>query len=304
MRDWICSRVAFTIGFCGSVVGMAEGSSHPLGGPSTFKGSEKIYSVKDFIDSFERFASYKNLQEGQLKPAFRFFLADGAARFFDQQPPERTFEEVKKSFFDRYKKSTLSRLVEIGELTRESQKNESVIEFVDRILLKCRELGLSEEETKNIVLRGTKPSARAFILRGDHSTLRELIERASMADECVPSRDDESLIMSVINPLKEAIQSLETPASRADNQSPESNVCLACFFHQKEQWGNEESACWECGGYLENNVNVLDEVEQDPEPCPACGFFFHDGDHCPAEGKICWNCDGMDHFARCCDLGE
>jgi len=145
----------------------------PLGLPKKFNGADHDYSVKDFLESFDRFALYLKLKNDQLKPVFRMLLEDNAARYFDSVPDKNTIAEVRQAFEGRYRLPLLSRLHLIAALWQRNQySHEKTLDFIDYISYKGSELDLTDETVRCIVLKGMNHEVRAHVMQGEYKTFR------------------------------------------------------------------------------------------------------------------------------------
>ncbi len=217
--------------------------------------------------------------------------------------------DVKAEFKERYELATIPRLERSSELWRRNQKpDEKVLDYIDFIMYRGKELGMDDSELRKIILKGMRTTIRSYVLQEDHDTLDQIKKRARKAEQGISSLTEEERKM-IMDPLMKSLENLEIGASvnavdpmqlerhyqnaswEQPEEYPEENEMGEAMDYQESGW---EPAYEDTGMF-----DPADTPEFLPE-CSGCGFDYYPGHQCPAQGQICWFCGGPDHFERVC----
>lgn len=158
--------------------------------PSSFYGTDSE-DVDDWLDQFERVASFNKWTPAQKLENVYYSLEDGARIWFENR--ERRLEtwddfrrEVRDSFASSDRRDRAQSLLEI----RIQKPNESVVMFVEDMarLFRRADPDMSEPKKLRYLMHGVKEQLFAGLVRNPPRTVQEFIKEATAIERAVQER--------------------------------------------------------------------------------------------------------------------
>ena len=303
-----------------------------LGCPKSFTGADLTYTITDFLACFDRFVTYKKLNDDQKLSTLRMLLDDGAARFFDRSAVHNDLAQIRTALIDRFKLPTVSKLELTAQLWQTSQNPaEKTQDYIDSIRHKGSELGITNNEIRSIILKGLHPSVRPYILQNGHDDMAALLQSAKLADQSISIHTQDSSLVAMVSDLKSKIDNLTLSAvnvvqeksvsfnDRVDRPYSSRNPQNTSHSRERHRSLSRDRTSrtpspWprkshDIGSFRDSafnrgrpNFNSQDTSRYvaNNKSCFKCGKQYSPSHKCPAIGKQCRRCNKMNHFAIVC----
>ena len=193
----------------------------------------------------------------------------------------KTFTEAFQTRFDRYKNNQAS----YSLLKNRKQKpGEDTMEFIDDMAHLCRNLGLQEKHTVQMIIEALRPEFRPATSQQNLATLKDLRDHVG---ECHTSPEPTSSDSTIAATLLRQNEVLSKISALLNLNQPVAPV----QGHTKQTRGYQQNSY--------RHTQSQQQRTQTNQSCRNCGEF-HFRSQCKAKGKQCFKCGKSNHFAKVC----
>ena len=165
-----------------------------------------------WISRFEHYIKLKGWTPEQAATAIPLYLQGNAMLWYEalSEATKQNAAEVKRHFLDRFEKRSVGQWREKEIFfTKKQGIDESVEEFCETVHRLAKDLNKTEDDIKDVIIRGLTPQIRQFVLTREHDTLTDVMRNARIAQSLGPTND------TTLSEIHSKINSLE---SKIDNQ--------------------------------------------------------------------------------------
>ena len=144
--------------------------------PTIYDGSSNPIN---WTSQFKSWVQLQRLDESSAINALTFYLSGAAKIWYDGLPSSsRDLKAVLKLLEIRFTKS------DDDDIMITQKANESVLEFIDRVLVKAAEMKIPEPLMLKLAKKGFHQGLQTFIIQRNPKTMDELREAAIIAEKC------------------------------------------------------------------------------------------------------------------------
>ena len=175
---------------------------------------EAFCTTKDadlWLKKFENFCKLKGWKDEQIVAAFPLYLSDSAVLWYDSlsQETQNTVTELKKTFLERFSITELGKWKTIEHFfNRKQTADESVEEYCEAVRRMASQLSKTENDIKDVIIRGFRPDIRRFVLGKEPKSLHDTVKYARTA-QAIADCDN-----SPIAAIQEQLSALELKMDR------------------------------------------------------------------------------------------
>lgn len=183
-----------------------------LGKPSPFTGKD-ANALPEFLKSYDKWAAYRTFDDAAKLKTFPLLLLEGASRFYDELPANKkdTYAHLKEAIQERYKISEVNKINNISNLWQQKQKSgQSSLDFIDDVKFSAKILEVSEDEIKNIILKGLHPQIRSYVIQNNHEDIEQIQTSAKIAENSYFVDAGEPAMVSVLEKFGEELSKLSS----------------------------------------------------------------------------------------------
>lgn len=174
--------------------------------PKAFTGTESDPDAPErFVEQFERYASFKGLDNTEKLRLFAILLKDQASDWLSVQDQDtiNTYDTLLKQFKKAYFKSSELRWLQASKIYTTKQGDlESVNSYIVRLKKAARNLDISEAMLHYAFISGLKLTLRNHVLAQGVKTLEDSLNAAKIAETSLSSEPPASLFMQAIEANK------------------------------------------------------------------------------------------------------
>ncbi|XP_033739209.1 uncharacterized protein LOC117326561 [Pecten maximus] len=227
--------------------------------------------AKMWIARFELFVKTKGFNANKAKSVLPLMLKDGALRWYMSLPDEikDDYDSLTDAFMQRYGPDENTKWQRTAQLYQTKQSpGQTVEDFITLVTSKGQDVGLSEEQTQQVIINGLKANIRQFVLQNNPQNMEDLRRWAKLGElTCSDENEQHHEVVAAITRLEEQLQALSVQAAQG-------------------AWNNNKGS---------------QNQRQSQRKCGFCGRDWHEQlTNCPARGKTCAKCKKQNHFARVC----
>ena len=296
--------------------------------PVPFHGKSSE-NAKDWLSYFQRYVTFKQLQDRSALGLFALLMRDAANTWFLSLSDDvrSDLKETLKSFWDKFEPTPVSRWRRASDMwNRDQRQDESVDAYHYDMLRRATEVNAPDEMTRYAIMKGLRPAYRAYVMQQNPKTTEELLE-AALATFTDSSSATSSAILDAINRLEQRVtapfEETRRPALRnstSPSRFPRSpSPAFPSRDRRQVRFNDQRSQPFNDTRQPFRNVEQRQWNEQPPPPqwraqprtptgppfarpqagCRNCGRI-HAANACFAYGKTCRNCGKSNHFAVVC----
>ena len=177
--------------------------------PVPFHGKSSE-NAKDWLSYFQRYVTFKQLQDRSALGLFALLMRDAANTWFLSLSDDvrSDLKETLKSFWDKFEPTPVSRWRRASDMwNRDQRQDESVDACHYDMLRRATEVNAPDEMTRYAIMKGLRPAYRAYVMQQNPKTTEELLEAALVAEATVTdsSSATSSAILDAINRLEQRV---------------------------------------------------------------------------------------------------
>ena len=303
--------------------------SDTLIAPTHFYGLS-TESSEDFLEHFQRYSDFKQLQKRQAAQLFGMLLRGAAGRWYMvltdaiKNDYDLLIEAFKRSYF---KQPETEWLLAKNLWSQVQSPNETVLDFVSRIKRLAHELKADDVQINHAVVAGLQPHLRLAVLQTGQSSLEQTIRFARIAESNGPPSHDPNAANSLLETIKqqneiakEQSRQISELTSKLSTLASNTQVAAGVESYEKSDSRDEgRTRAWSPRRpepkntpqrvQRENYIRRQEGERPRPlfhsrsdrprNPCGSCGRT-HPPAECKAKGVTCYNCHKLNHLARFC----
>ena len=156
-----------------------------LPSPGTFSGKSTDNGL-EFLQRFELWANYRNLNEAGRLNAFALLLRDSASLWFRVLPDDckDTWGHLRQNFNQRFGLNPHTNYQRASALWSMTQNtDEPVLNFIERLRLAASEVNVPDEQLRFLIINGVRPGIRQHVIKSNPADLQALIDAAVLAEQ-------------------------------------------------------------------------------------------------------------------------
>jgi hypothetical protein len=224
-----------------------------LPGPGGFQGTP-LERGRDWIQTFNLWAAYRNHQDPAKLNALPFFLKDAALRWYNTLPgpTKANWGLLQAAFNQRYGLNAQAEWQRASLVWKCHQTpGEAVLDFISRILQAADDAGIPADnpaaglnQRRHAVISGLKPTLRQHVLHQNPVDLPAVQQAAALAEQCeLPVHQDtltdsiarlEQQMQQLTLATVEAVQPRSNPQS-TDHPPPRGASPTNRYYNQSPQ---------------------------------------------------------------------
>jgi hypothetical protein len=299
--------------------------------PQPFYGKSSDDDVASWVRQFERYATFRALDDSTKLQLFRMLMKGQAAEWLNSSSVEdiSEYDDLIAAFRERFALSDVQLCQKASRLWgREQSATETVDEYVADMRKAARQLQMADDNMLRFaIMRGLRPAIRLHVLQSNSTTVDDAIKAARTAEAALQSvPDSTSAVGELTATMKEfmtkmtsstAAPSTPTVAVVAGNRPRRTDSCSPSRvrfessnadrrssgdrsdyrrqaserFANNQQFGNRRP-------YQRGRGYGKQQSTRDYD-CRNCSRQHGEG-LCAARNVHCFHCNRRGHFARAC----
>ncbi len=182
--------------------------------PTNYSG-QSTENATDWLTRFENYSKLNGLDNAKKIITFQLLLKGASSCWFNclTDAEKKDYDVIVKKFKDTFMSSSKNLINTLRLETRKLQPSESCEAYINEVLNISNQIGLSEKEISQTLLRGLPGSMRAHIIAFNPTTMDDTIQRIYLAEATIKiqQKEDVSVIDNGSNEQITAIaQAMQT----------------------------------------------------------------------------------------------
>jgi hypothetical protein len=167
--------------------------------PKPFSGTA-TEDPEAWVEYFDRYARYKNMNDDEQAALFAMFMRDGAAQWLSTLPAQttRSYFALKQAFQDNYFKWRELLWKEAVDLFNQSQRQDELVDdFVTRLKRCARRLNITNDTLHFAVIHGLRSPIRLHVLQPGVQDLEHTLRAARIAEASTATDPLTTLLLTI-----------------------------------------------------------------------------------------------------------
>ena len=303
-----------------------------------FKG-DNTQNPETWLTNFNQYCSFYDLTKKKSAESFPFHLEGHAKIWYDtvSDSKKHHFDFLIAAFKDRFKDK--QHLLDITILQTHQGRNESVLDFLSRLLKLATNRNISDDILLAVAMNGLKADLKTIVMTKEPKNIEEFRHAATLAEKAIDSNVNSvnsmnQTVLNEIHSLKEHIQSINVNSTSPDTtqhqsyqpsqsyQPPQHSVYVQQPIyhtprtpyhtmypsnryrapqpqHQRQRF-NRMPPRYPVNQNFRQPFRYQNQPQAPSDRCPYCNGYFHNRSHCPASNVMCHLCNKIGHFSQAC----
>ena len=286
--------------------------------------------AEEWLTWFTSYAAIHNFNEEKVKISLPFFLQSHARAWYDHLPvaTKNDYTLLTDGLKERFNGAD-DVMSDIDMLTLTQKHEESVAEYLTRILKGTNGKGYPQQLLTSMALNGLKDNLKVIVMPQNPNNLEQLRKAATIAEKTVKVTSKDVSVADITKQVIEAMATINMAKTDASSSQPYHRQGqnqmdqhggyyqqppvdqFNDYYHQSpihhpqrpqpHQYSKEPMR-----QYPRHQPRPVDRRDHNNRPCGRCGGECTSFAICKARGLICPRCKKMNHFAEFCqtDLNQ